>query len=99
MIKSRVFANIDESSYFVDLYGYRFYFSSLVYLEKFKKRIFEYIKDESIKLKNKYKVNFNNKEYLTLSLYRKIETRGFRIYLLENGEEHYKLKLNEVFSE
>lgn len=93
---NKVYANIEESTYFTDMYGYRLYFSSKVYMNKFKNRIEKYIKDERIKLKNKYKVSNITNNFLVLSLYIKIETRGFRVYLTCDGRCGRRLKYEEV---
>lgn len=92
LMKSQVFSNIEDSNYFVDLFGVRYYFSSESYKLKFKKRVFDYIKDETIKIKNKYQIKININEYLAVSLYHKIEKRGFRIYRIENGKETTRMK-------
>ena len=98
-MKSHVFSNIENSNYFVDLFGLRYYFSSESYKLKFKKRVFEYINEESLKLKNKYGLDIHINDYLAVSLYHKIEKRGFRIYRIENGKEISRLKVTDTYYE
>lgn len=91
MVRYKVFANINESNYYYDCYGYRFYFSSKIYLEKFKNRLNEYIENEKIKLKNRYKVDIVSNSSLVIAFYCKLETRGFRVYILKDGKEIERL--------
>lgn len=96
MVRYEVFQNIEESPYFIDKYGFRFYFSSKVYLEKFKNRLDNFIEIEKIKLKNRYKYEIFSLNKLVVAFYCKIESRGFRVYLLKDGKEIERLKqLNE----
>lgn len=72
--------DLKKSKYFYNLNGLIFYFSSLVYLKKFKSNIKQYIEIESIKIKNKYGININLEYYLSISYYKKLEKRGFRVF-------------------
>ena len=70
-----VYQNIEESPIF---YQY----------ENFKNRIEWYLKEETYKIMNRYKVLNDRffeilKEVLLISYYKKIEKRGFRVYLNE----------------
>lgn len=92
-----VYIDINESVYFTDFLQIRFYFSSKFYQRIFSERIENFINIEIKKIKDKYKVdiseiNFNDiiidlKRYLAISLYKRIEKRGFRIYFLVNTKE------------
>lgn len=75
----KIFYNIDESTYKVDFKNFTFYFSSLLYQRKFIDELSSYIKDESFKIKTKYQNSIEASEYLALSLYKKIEKRGFNV--------------------
>lgn len=84
-----VYQNINDSIYVYKFENYEFYFSSQFYKRNFKLRIESYIKEETYKLKNRYHINNEEflerfKDILIISFYKKIEKRGFRIYL--NGE-------------
>lgn len=79
MTKAGIYLELDKSTYYYSIYGLDFYFSSMIYKEKFEKNVQNYVKEESIKLKNKYKNDCDFKQYLAVSLYKKIEKRGFRI--------------------
>lgn len=71
---------IDESEYKIIKFGLIFYFSSKLYMDKFVKTVDNFVEEENIKLKNKYKIEGNFNVYLALSLYKKIEKRGFYVY-------------------
>jgi len=83
-----VFQDIEESPFYYKYENFTFYFSSQFYRKNFKLKIDDYIKQETYKLKNRYKI-FNAKFYeilkevLLISLYKKIEKRGFKVYLNE----------------
>lgn len=83
-----VYQDIEESPFYYDYEDFKFYFSSQFYRRNFKLKVEDYIKQETYKLKNRYKI-FNNKFYeilkevLLISLYKKIEKRGFKVYLNE----------------
>lgn len=85
----KVYKNILDSDYAFNFQRFTFYFSSKFYIEKFKKELYNYIDIERLKLNNKYGVELESTEYLALSLYKKIEKRGFRVkfmnkYIKEN---------------
>ena len=87
-----VFQNIEESTINYKFENYTFYFSSEFYKRNFRLRIEDFIKEETYKLKNRYQIKNkifleNLKEVLIISLYKRIEKRGFRIYL---NQERYK---------
>lgn len=63
-----------------------FYFSSPVYLEKFRKRIGDFLKSEKNKFSYRYKFNEIHDLFFYLVLYNKIETRGF---LVKVDNEYY----------
>lgn len=82
--KRGVYLDIFESDYYYDLDGVRYYFSSQLYLNKFKDNVINYVNENSIKLKLRYKINLNFDLFLTLSYYRKVEKRGFRVVELSS---------------
>ena len=77
--KRGVYLDIYESDYYYDLDGIRYYFSSQLYLNKFKENVINYVNENSIKLKLRYKINLNFDLFFTLSYYKKVEKRGFRV--------------------
>lgn len=85
-----VYQNIEESPFSYKYEDYEFYFSSQFYRRNFKKRLPLYLKEETFKIKNKYKIRNEEfvliffKEFLLITLYKKIEKRGFKI--LKSGE-------------
>lgn len=82
---NQVYNIIEESIYFLDKGGLRFYFSSEFNRKRFKEKSTSYIKEENRKIVNRYKQNIDLTQYMLVSLYKKIEKRGFRVYLLEDN--------------
>ena len=80
-----VYNDINESNYTFKYDDLVFYFSSKFYLEKFTREYSNFIKDETMKFKIKYKCNAYIDEMLLLLLYKKIEKRGFKV--LYDGNE------------
>lgn len=82
-----IYLDLKETEYSITLSGITFYFSSKLYLKKFMDNVNNYVKQENIKLCVKYNVNIDLTLFLMISLYRKIEKRGFRIYDKINNKE------------
>lgn len=86
-----VYQNIEESPFFVEYIDFTFYFSSAFYQRNFKLKLPGYIREEEFKLKNRYRI-MNERffeilhEVLAISLYKKIEKRGFRVF--KNNEKY-----------
>lgn len=85
--KRGIYLNIEDSDYYYDLDGIRYYFSSEFNLGRFKDRVLNYVNEENIKLKLRYKVNVNFDLFFTISYYRKIEKRGFKVVDLSNNRK------------
>lgn len=77
--KQGIYIDIKESDIKVVKYGLVFYFSSEFYKTKFIENVDNYINQEMLKLKNKYKINNNFELFLTLSYYKYVEKRGFKV--------------------
>lgn len=85
-----IYYNIEESTIKFNYNDFTFYFSSQFYYDKFKKLYAKYIKDETNKLNVKYGSKFIIDEMLLISLYKRIEKRGFRIeYKNELLKDYY----------
>lgn len=84
---NHVYQDITKSDITFEVDDIKFYFSSLFNRERFKKRYEDYLNEEENKVMIKYKLPINMKKYLLLSLYHKIEIRGF---LIEIGEKLLK---------
>ena len=74
-----VYNDINESTYNFSYDDMTFYFSSKFYKEKFKNDYINYLKEETDKLRIKFKCNVVADEMILLLLYKKIEKRGFRV--------------------
>lgn len=85
MEKVIVYQNIEESTYDFNLGDFKFYFSSEFNLNRYKENVLKYITTEIYKLKNRYgftdeKTLQTLKLALSLTYYKLIEKRGFRVY-------------------
>ena len=74
-----VYNDINESTYTFKYNDLVFYFSSQFYQEKFERMYIQFLKDETMKLKIKFKCNIYCDEMILLLLYKKIEKRGFKV--------------------
>ena len=94
-----IYNDLNESVYTFKYDDLVFYFSSNFYKEKFIKEHINYIRDETMKLKVKFKCNIYCDEMILLLLCKKIEKRGFKV-LYKNNElsENYYIdfKINEL---
>lgn len=100
LTKNGIQLDIKKSDYICVVDSYKFYFSSELYRTKFINELSEYISSETIKLKYKYKVNIVGKIFFAISLYKKIEKRGFYIKDLQNDIEikenpYFLININE----
>lgn len=84
---SRVYNDINDSNYCVELDKIKIYFSSEFNKERFLNGYESFIKEENLKIQNKYKVNIIANYYLLFSYYKRIEKRGFRIINKVTGAE------------
>ena len=85
--KNGIELNIKESKFNFVINETKFYFSSELYMNKFKNEYKTFIDMETIKLKNKYKFNIRADLMLLLEFYKRIEKRGFYIKNLSNNQE------------
>ena len=96
-----IYNDLNNSTYSVIYDDLTLYFSSNFYIEKFVKSYIDFIKDETDKLKVKYKCEAYADELFILLLYRKIEKRGFRV-LYKNKEikenYYFNITLNSEIS-
>lgn len=89
----KVYYNLELSEYETEFKRFRFVFSSKFYIMKFEKELMDYVKYESDRLIKRYGVYLESDEYLALSLYKKIEKRGFLVYY-----KGIKIKPDKTFS-
>ena len=85
--KNGIYLDLKESEYKINYNGLIYYFSSELYMYKFKNNVKQFIIEETAKLKAKYKINIYLDTMLTLSFYKKIEKRGFRVVYKINEKE------------
>lgn len=72
--------DLEKSNYIFTCNGLKLYFSSEFYMNKFASLINDYIDIENKKNKLRYKNDINMTPILIISLYKKIEKRGFKIF-------------------
>ena len=90
-----IYNDINESNYTFKYDNLVFYFSSNFYKEKFRKEHINFIHNETMKLKIKFKYNIYCDEMILLLLYKKIEKRGFRVeYKGKELVENYYIDLS-----
>lgn len=90
---NKVYNDLKESPFKVDFEGFELYFSSAFHRNKFKKNINNYIKEETLKFQNRYKVNITMQDVFIIAYYKKCETRGFRVFrdnLLLSSDKIFK---------
>lgn len=83
--KNGIELDLKNSNYVYEYNNFKFYFSSELYLKKFTENLSYFIFMETTKIINKYRVKINLNFYFAISLYTKIEKRGF--YVTFNNEE------------
>lgn len=76
---NQVYQDITQSDITYEVDDIVFYFSSLFNKNRFIKKYEFYVKEEENKIINKFHFNINLRRYLLLSLYNKIEIRGFLV--------------------
>lgn len=82
-----VYLELKESEYTYQFENVTFFFSSKLYLEKFKEEVKQYVDFQEQKLKSAYKIDFYKiREQLSIAFYKKVEKRGFYI---EKHESNY----------
>lgn len=95
MTKDGIYLDLNESKYVEVKGGLVFYFSSKLYLNKFKKNVDNFVQTQVAQLEIKYGLKINIELYLIISYYKKIERRGFRVFDDINKKE---LTTNVLFS-
>lgn len=88
----KVYLNTSDSDIFYHYQNYRFYFSSKATRERFIRKLFIYVEEETNKFINKYDVVVDRDSFNTIFafiLYNKTEKRGFKV---ENFVDNKKIK-------
>lgn len=86
LTKNGICYDLKESPYFCSVGFYMFFFSSPAHLNKFKEGLEanrEWLNDS---MKRRFKFEMQMDLLADFSLYRKIETRGFRVCCETNGD-------------
>lgn len=94
-----IYYDLTESDYIIELEGFKFYFSSKLYMNKFKSSYEDYIKNETDKIKIAYNINVDLTNMLLIAYYKKIEKRGFFIkYYSALNDTWYNLDINKIIN-
>lgn len=75
-----VYNDLSKSPFKVEYEGFELYFSSAFHKNKFKNKISDYIKEETLKFQHRYKVNVTMIDVFVIAFYKKCENRGFRVF-------------------
>lgn len=90
---AKIYHNIEESKFSFDTGSMIFFFSSELYLNKFRERVESNREELKFKLSSRYNIDFEAIDYFDIILYDKIEKRGFKI--LSKGGVKYSC-LNNI---
>lgn len=90
---NKVYYDLDASPFFVKVKDYEFKFSSVFKQKKFKNEWKEYIKNQQILFKSKYKLDIDLTDLFLLAFYKKVENRGSLIYFQDMIFDNDKLKV------
>lgn len=93
-MRAKVYNDIDDSNYFINVGKLKLYFSSEFNMNRFIKGYEIYIKEENLKIENKYHTKIKANYYLLFAYYKKVEKRGFRI---ENSITNARVNENLTF--
>lgn len=93
----RVEYDLNESNYITKINDYIFYFSSAFNQDRFLTGYQDFIKEEINKLKARYHVNIDIKDYLMVVYYKKIEKRGFKILTYNTNNDIIELREDFIF--
>ena len=93
----RVEYDINKSEYYFKVNKLTFFFSSKFNKTRFENGFIEYVREETNKIKAKYKVDINLSNYLLLAYYKKIEKRGFKVLTYDDNDVIIELSKDYTF--
>lgn len=93
-MRSIIYNDINDSTFYLDIGKVRLFFSSEFNKRRFSERYRTYISEETKKLEKKYNVKIVANYYLMFAFYKKIEKRGFRV---ENNVTGALVSINCTF--
>lgn len=76
LTRNGVYLDLTESTYVYEYDNLCFYFSSNVYLKKFKENVDLICELDKINFNNKYKCDILNSKLFAINYYKKVEKRG-----------------------
>lgn len=93
----RVEYDINKSEYYFKVNKLTLFFSSKFNKTRFENGFIEYVREETNKIKAKYKVDINLTNYLLLAYYKKIEKRGFKVLTYDDNDDIIELSKDYTF--
>lgn len=93
----RVEYDINKSEYYFKVNKLTLFFSSKFNKTRFENGFIEYVREETNKIKAKYKVDINLTNYLLLAYYKKIEKRGFKVLTYDDNDVIIELSKDHTF--
>lgn len=91
---SIIYRDLNETKFIFKYDNLTFFFSSYFYFNKFKREYSDFLNNETMKLKIKYRCNIYADEMILILLYKMIEKRGFKVkYKNTDLNERYLSKL------
>ena len=81
-----VYHNLKESTYYFNNGSMVFFFSSMLYLTKFRERYKKNRENMGYTFEARHGIKFNCDDFYDLVLYKQIEKRGFRVKSQPTGE-------------
>lgn len=85
-MENRIYYNIGESDYIFKSENFEYYFSSLLYRNKFAERYMKNRENLQYKLTSRYNIEFLANDYFDIILYHSVEKRGFKVISIKSGE-------------
>lgn len=86
-----IYNDINESVFYIDYLDFRFYFSSDLNRSRFKLKLKEEYSKLNKRLNNIYELDYT--KLILLSVYKKVEKRGFRVYYNDMRISEYSIRI------
>lgn len=86
-----IYNDINESVFYIDYLDFRFYFSSDLNRSRFKLKLKEEYTKLNKRLNNIYELDYT--KLILLSVYKKVEKRGFRVYYNDMRISEYSIRI------
>lgn len=95
-MRSKIYYDLEKSTFVFNYNDFDFYFSSLFYYNKFASKCLEFASDEKLKFHYKYILKLEDNFLFFVDLYTRIEKRGFLIKYKGEDIRHKKIKIEFI---